>query len=226
MSGPLEPRPSGRPGDPSRLRISDDDRHKVADLLRDAAGEGRIDFEELDERLAATYAAKTFADLVPITSDLPVPGGAASAAMPTAPVAPRTSGSALPVARHENTVAIFASSSRNGMWEVGESHTAFAMMGGVEIDLREARFTARETVINANAFWGGIDIFVNAYTHVILDGTGVMGAFDQGRAKVEPELDAGSPVVRIKGFAVMGAVTVTRREMPGDEKPRWGLRRR
>ena len=40
--------------DPSQLRISDDDRHKVAEVLREAAGEGRIDMDELDERLEAT----------------------------------------------------------------------------------------------------------------------------------------------------------------------------
>jgi hypothetical protein len=58
--------------DPSQLRISDSDRHKVAEVLREAAGEGRIDMDELDERLEATYAARTYADLVPITVDLPV----------------------------------------------------------------------------------------------------------------------------------------------------------
>src|SRR3954454_16570380 len=57
--------------DPSQLRISDSDRHRVAEVLREAAGEGRIDFEELDQRLEATYAARTYADLVPITLDLP-----------------------------------------------------------------------------------------------------------------------------------------------------------
>ena len=80
MGGPLEPRE--RPGDgtdPSQLRISDADRHQVAELLREAAGEGRLDLEELDERLEATYAAKTYADLVPITIDLPVPGEPAAA---------------------------------------------------------------------------------------------------------------------------------------------------
>ncbi len=229
MPEPVVPRPPGPPGqsgDPSRLRICDDDRHQVADLLRDAAGEGRIDFEELDERLTATYAAKTFADLVPITSDLPMPGSSVGASTPSIPTGFQPSGAQLPVTRHESTMAIFAGSTRNGMWEVGESHTAFAMMGGVEIDLREARFTVRETVISANAICGGIDIYVNAHTHVIIDGTGVMGGFDQGRDRVEPQLDAGSPVVRIKGVALMGGVTVTRREMPGDEKPRWSLRRR
>ena len=63
----------GHGGRPDSARVSDDDRHKVAEILREAAGEGRIDFEELDERLEATYAAKTYADLVPITVDLPTP---------------------------------------------------------------------------------------------------------------------------------------------------------
>ncbi len=62
-----------RPPDPSLLRISDSDRQKVAEVLRDAAGEGRIDLEELDERLELTWGAKTYADLVPITADLHLP---------------------------------------------------------------------------------------------------------------------------------------------------------
>ncbi len=62
---------SMQPHDPALLRVSDEDRHKVAEILRDAAGDGRIDLDELDERLEATYAAKTYADLVPITVDLP-----------------------------------------------------------------------------------------------------------------------------------------------------------
>ena len=52
------------------LRVSDKERHEVAEVLREAAGEGRITLEELDERLEATYAARTYADLVPLTADL------------------------------------------------------------------------------------------------------------------------------------------------------------
>ena len=59
------------PVQPRDLRISDADRHRVAEHLREAAGEGRLDLEELDERLEATYAARTYADLVPLTEDLP-----------------------------------------------------------------------------------------------------------------------------------------------------------
>ena len=46
-----------RPHDPSQMRISDADRQRVADVLRDAAGEGRIDLDELEERLELTWQA-------------------------------------------------------------------------------------------------------------------------------------------------------------------------
>ncbi len=204
MGGPLEPRPD----DPSLLRISDEDRHKVADLLRDAAGEGRIDLEELDERLEAAYAAKTYGDLVPITIDLP--------AHPQQPATPVPARKTLPTtATYENSVAIMAGCTRKGAWLVPERHTAFALMGGVDLDLREATFAAKETVIYANAVMAGIDIVVDARTHVIVEGVGIMGAFDQARDKVPAEVTADSPVVRVKGVALMSGVTVTRKGPPG-----------
>lgn len=211
MGGPLEPQP--RPADPARLRISDADRHKVAELLRDAAGEGRIDLEELDERLEATYAAKTYGDLVPITIDLPAhPQQPATAAVPRETL-PAT-------ATHENSVSIMGDCTRKGAWLVPERHNAFALMGGVTLDMREATFAAKETVVYANAVMAGIDIYVDARTHVIVEGVGIMGAFDQGRDKVPAEVTADSPVVRVKGIALMAGVTVTRKGPPGQVRRR------
>jgi hypothetical protein len=205
MAGPLEPRE--QPGDPSRLRISDADRHKVADLLREAAGEGRIDIEELDERLEATYAAKTYGDLVPITIDLP--------AHPDQPATPARARETLPTATtYEHSVAVMGGCARKGPWLVPERHQAFALMGGVDLDLREATFAAQEVVIYANAVMAGIDIVVDAQTHVIVEGIGIMGAFEQGRDKVPAEVTADSPVVRVKGVALMAGVTVTRKGPP------------
>ena len=199
--------------DRSRLRISDADRHRVAEMLREAAGEGRIDMDELDERLEAAYDAKTYADLVPLTADLPL------GARPHLPVERRPADLS-PAPRYENSLAIMGGTSRKGLWEVGPTHMAFALMGGVDIDLRQARFTSGETVINAYAIWGGIDIYVNAQTQVIVDGVGIMGAFDQSRDKVEPELGPDSPVVRVTGFALMAGITVHRRAMPGQRRRR------
>jgi hypothetical protein len=54
-------------------RAGDADRERVASILRDAHVEGRLDADELDARLDATYRAKTFGELAGITADLPAP---------------------------------------------------------------------------------------------------------------------------------------------------------
>ncbi|MBC9734927.1 DUF1707 domain-containing protein [Nocardioides marmotae] len=209
----MESSPEHGPADPSLLRVSDADRHRTAEVLREAAAEGRLDLDELDERLEATYAAKVYRDLVPIVSDLPALPGAAPG-WPTAP-APRPAGGIPQVAtRHDLSVAILGGCDRKGAWEVGPTHQAYALMGGVQIDLREAVFTSRETVITCGAFWAGIDIVVNERTQVVMEGIGIMGAFEQGRDKVEARLDADSPIVRVKGIAVMAGVTVVRKGPP------------
>lgn len=204
--------------DAARLRVSDADRHRVAEVLRDAAGEGRLDLTELDERLEATYAAKVYADLVPLVADLPT-GGALELAPPTLPdpAGPRQPARGR-APRYETSMAIMGGQTRKGRWEVGSRHNAFTLMGGIDIDLREAVFAEPEVVINANAVMGGIDIYVNAWTHVIVEGLGIMGAFEQARDKVEPDIGPHSPTVRVKGVALMAGVTVTRKRMPGEER--------
>ena len=200
--------------EPEQLRISDDDRHRVAEVLREAAGEGRIDLEELDERLEAAYGAKVYADLVPILADLPnaqLPAVRAAASVARAPgsAAGRT---------YDKSFSIMGGQTRKGVWEIGPEHQAFTLMGGIDLDLREAVFGANEVVINAVAIMGGIDIYVNANTKVSVEGTGIMGDFDQARDKVEARLGPESPTVRVKGVALMGAVTVKRRPMPDEER--------
>jgi Domain of unknown function (DUF1707) len=53
------------------LRASDADRQVVADQLRTALTEGRLDLTEYDERVKAAYAAKTYGDLKELLTDLP-----------------------------------------------------------------------------------------------------------------------------------------------------------
>jgi len=209
MAGDLEGWADG--GDErSRLRISDDDRHRVSEMLREAAGEGRLDMEELDERLGAVFEAKTYGDLVPITADLPV------ARQHQQPVpGPQPTGPLLPATRYDSSIAIMGGSSRKGVWEIGETHHAVGLMAGVDLDLRQVRFTSPETTIRVFAIWSGVDIVVNAHTRVVVDGVGIMGDFSQGRDKVEPQIGPGSPVVRVTGFALMAGVSVRRRPMPG-----------
>lgn len=214
--------------DPSQMRVSDADRHQVAELLREAAAEGRLDLDELDERLEAAYGAKVYADLVPITLDLPgtttpVPlGGTNAVAVPGSGNAPAPG---LAPSWHSSS-AVMSGVVRKGVWDVPVAHSAFSLMGSVELDLREARFAGPEVVINANAVMGEVSIYVNARTHVIVEGTGIMGDFSQARDKTPAEVAPGAQVVRIKGIALMGAVTVTRKRMPGEPRPKRALRGR
>ncbi|MFE7173291.1 DUF1707 domain-containing protein [Streptomyces sp. NPDC057616] len=60
------------------LRASHEDRDRVVDVLRVAAGDGRLTAEELDERVEAALTARTMGELAALTTDLPV--GAAAAA--------------------------------------------------------------------------------------------------------------------------------------------------
>ncbi|MGW3030831.1 DUF1707 SHOCT-like domain-containing protein [Streptomyces sp. NPDC001178] len=53
------------------LRASHQDRDRVVDVLRVAAGDGRLDAEELDMRLESALSARTFGELAELTADLP-----------------------------------------------------------------------------------------------------------------------------------------------------------
>ena len=207
-----------QPSDPSRMRISDADRHRVAELLREAAGEGRLDLEELEERLEATYAAKTYADLVPITVDLPADPVHGPVTRPsTAPARRQVPPAAVP---HQSSVAILGDCKRLGAWLVPERHTAFALMGDVTIDLREATFAAHEVLVTAIAVMSDVKIYVDQFTQVVVDGVPVMGEFGQGRDAVPAQLGPDSPVVRVKGMALMASVKVTRKPA-GEQRSRW-----
>lgn len=198
------------------MRISDDDRHRVAEILREAAGDGRIDLTELDERLEATYAAKTYADLVPITIDLPAHRPPQVVPAPRSEFVPSRGG-----ARYDVSLAVMSGQDRRGEWEVGRTHTAFALMGGITLDLRRAHFTSPEVVIHASTIMGGISVIVNARTRVVVEGLGIMGGYDETRPKVEPDLGPDSPVVRVRGLALMGSVDVCRKPMPGERARRF-----
>ncbi len=56
------------------LRASDLDREQVAERLRHAAAEGRLDADEFEERLGEAFSARTYGQLDALVADLPVPG--------------------------------------------------------------------------------------------------------------------------------------------------------
>ena len=193
MSSPAVP-------DPQHLRASDADRERVAEMLREAAGDGRLTMDELEERLESVYKAKTYAELAPITRDLPGSGQP----VPAAPVSGEVRRYGGEPSSH-GAVAILGGFSRKGDWVVPKDFNVFCLLGGGEIDLREARFSEREVSIHVVAILGGCEITVPEDATVRVTGIGIMGAFDH----TTPGADNPSgPVITINGLALMGGVDV------------------
>jgi len=103
----------------SSLRASDADRDQVMDVLRAAAGDGRLTAEEFEERLEAALSARTFGDLAALTADLVAPPGQpAPPARPAPPDPPVVRGVA---GRYEDVLRIDqrgGSIRRGGRWAV------------------------------------------------------------------------------------------------------------
>ncbi|GHC12047.1 DUF1707 domain-containing protein [Streptomyces rochei] len=207
--------------DAPELRASDADRERVAEVLRDALAEGRLDMTEFEERLDATYSARTYGELAPITRDLPV-GTVAEAPRVSMTKEPAASGDwAGRITGGEGSstwaVAVMSGFQRKGRWTVPRRFNSFALWGGGEIDLREADFADGEVVVNCVAIMGGIDVIVPPGIEVVVRGVGVMGDFDHRESGVPGE--RGAPRVIVTGFAFWGGVGV-RRKLTRAEKLR------
>jgi len=207
---PSETRPSLLPS--MQLRVSDRERDAVGERLREAAAEGRLQLDELDERLDAAYRARTYADLVPLTSDLPErstgPGQQAHPSLGKPSVPARVGGTP---SRYQSW-ALMSGVNRRGAWVVPPEYTAVAVMGGIQLDLRSATLASREVVIRVVALMGGVEVIVPPDVAVMVDGLGLMGGFDEGPSAQTPP--PGAPLVRVTGVAIMGGVSVRRPKPP------------
>src|SRR5689334_15237047 len=179
------------------MRAADTDRIQVAQLLTDAAAQGRLQLSEYEDRLTRAYAAQTYDELDQISGDLP---GAVTRARGGGPCRPAPSTLLL---------AIMSGFERRGRWNVPKKLTAFTLWGGGVIDLRYADFTSPEVEIHTYSIMGGQTILVPPEVNVDLQGHGVMGTFDHlDYGKGLP----GAPHIRIRGFSLWGKVAVKRRK--------------
>jgi class 3 adenylate cyclase len=180
---------------PPAVRISDVERNRMVEVLRGYCGEGVLTLDEFSDRVGLVFEAKTNAELERVVADLPVRGtGTVSV-----PETQRRK-----VAR--NAVGIMSGARRTGRWRPGEEFNAFALMGGCEIDLRQAEIDGGVVTINATAVMGGIDIIVPDGIQVDLDEFHFMGGVETRLNNVP--IIPGSPLIRVKAFALMGSVIV------------------
>jgi hypothetical protein len=183
-------RPANRPAGPA-VRASDADRDRVAAGLQAAFAAGRLTMAELEERLAAAYAAGTEPELAALMHDLT--GFAPQAGL---------------AATSMKDAGIIAGFRRTGRWMVGRTFRGLAVIGNGEIDLRQARFTDGETTIHATAIIGSITVLVPEDAEVHVGGTGIIGGFDHHD---EGPGTPGGPRITVTGFVFCGSVAVERR---------------
>ncbi|GJJ23081.1 hypothetical protein MTY414_67540 [Mycolicibacterium mageritense] len=177
------------------MRAADTDRIQVAQLLTDAAAQGRLPMTEYEDRLAKAYAAETCAELARLSYDLP---GATIQGNGVCRPAPSTL-----------LLAIMSGFERRGRWNVPMKLTTFALFGGGVVDLRYADFTAPDVEIRTYSIFGGQTILVPPEVNVDVNGHGVMGSFDHN---VTGEGTPGAPRVHIRGFSLWGSVGVKRKK--------------
>ena len=129
------------------LRASHADRDQVVELLRVAAGDGRLSAEELDDRLERALTARTYAELAPLTADLP--------AAPGAPVVPPGAGAVSATAKDLARIHVHGSSvRRDGRWVVPKELDVKVRGGSVTLDFTEAVITQPMLRITAEVTGG------------------------------------------------------------------------
>jgi hypothetical protein len=96
---------------------------------------------------------------------------------------------------------------RRGRWSVERRLVFIAVIGGMNLDLREAQLTAPEVVVTAVSVIGGVNLIVPPGIRVEVDHFGLVGGRNIDTDET-PEPDA--PTVRLRAFAIIGGVKVRR----------------
>ncbi|MGH9067655.1 MAG: DUF1707 SHOCT-like domain-containing protein, partial [Acidimicrobiales bacterium] len=192
------------------LRVSDAERDAAADALREHCAEGRLRVDEMSERVAAVFAARTRAELDGVMADLPDVTSPAAV-----PVAARRPG---PRRRSTGwTVSVMGSSTRRGRWRPKPMTNVVTLMGSAELDLRQADVDGPEVVINAVSLMGSVDVIVPEGTDVELTGIPLMGSKDL-RVRPGPGNPHGVARVHVRAFPIMGSVMVRSKRDKGREE--------
>jgi hypothetical protein len=105
-------------------------------------------------------------------------------------------------------VAIWGGSPRRGRFRAVGSINAVAIMGGDEIDLREAEIEGGELTLNLVAIMGGSNIYVPDSVDLEVGGFSLMGGHEEIGRELRPR--PGAPVIRVRIYTLMGGASVYR----------------
>lgn len=183
----------------SELRASHQDRDRVVELLRVAAGDGRLTAEELDQRLEAALTARTYGELAALTADLPVPG----TAVPQPAVSP------VP-AKPKDLVRIDCRSGnakRDGHWVVPQRLEVKVTSGNVTLDFTQAVFHEPVLLLDAEVRSGNLRLITRP--GVVVDADEV--AVRSGNVKVTAPWGDVPEVLRVEVSGKVGSGNIRAR---------------
>ena len=106
-------------------------------------------------------------------------------------------------------VSFLSSTERQGSWQLPRRMRALAVLGNIELDLREAEIGFGISVIEAVSVLGNIEVTVPPDVAVECEGDALLGSFTvQYEGRVNTGLANRDRTVRITGSAYLASVTV------------------
>ncbi|MGI8696239.1 MAG: DUF1707 SHOCT-like domain-containing protein [Mycobacteriales bacterium] len=205
--------------EPGSQRASDADRDSIVARLNTASGEGRISIDEFNDRVGEAYAAKTLTQLDALMVDLPPvspwgdPGTAAQrpvqAARPGSAHADRTRWHVSPI----------GGVSVSGRWRLPRKYVAVSLIGGAEMDLRDAVIEHPVSEVVHVCLIGGVDLRVPPDVRVEISGFTLLG----GRSADHTDVPADAPA-RARLLVAARCLLLRRVDHHGCRRRRAGLR--
>lgn len=192
-------------------RATHEDRDRVVDVLRLAAGDGRLTLEELDERVGAALTARTYGELTALVSDLPTARGT--------PAGPPGAPGPKDLVRIE---CHHSGARRDGQWTVPRRMQLRVTSGNVTLDFTQAILSCPTLQIDVEAHGGTLTLVTRPGIMVDTDDLEIR----RSTVKVLTPWDPDVPV-RFR-IDVTGTVDVYRIEAhpPRRTLSQWLLRRR
>ena len=189
--GEQGPEPSA-PTSGMQPRAGDAEREQAAEKLRVAAGEGRIDLAELEERLERAYHAKTYAELDALLADLPDKRPTVALASPGAET--------MLLKTHGSNVK------QNGRWTVPQRIVAECGVPNIVIDFTEAACAHREITVEARCGLGNIKLIVQRGWTVRVDGSSTNTSRISNKA--DAPTDPSAPTITLIGHPRAGYIRI------------------
>ena len=214
MGYPMSTGEPPEPGPPPEMRASDADRDRVIDVLRVAAGEGRLTPDEFEERVQGVLAARTFGELVPFTADLPPASGPPPVSGPPPARSPSAPAPAAPPEGEEiRIVQKGGSVSRTGHWTVPKRIDLRPSWCDVTLDFTDAVLTHGTLVIDMRMRGGTLTLV--AGPGVVVDADDLIVRYTE--IEMRPSAEPGAKVVlrvRLVGRMRYGRIEVRRPGRP------------